>query len=540
MKTRVRVILFVMLASILAVGFAPRPQSVSIKIGTATAGGVWNPLGVALGELITRHVPGVAVTAQTTGGAIENLKLLAAGKLDLALAYDYHVAWLNAGKLPSVADGKKPVRILLGLYEHPLHIVARQGAGIAGVMDLKGKRVSTGAVDSGVEEQAGFVFKALGLDWDKDLTREKLGPTESAAALKEGKLDAFFWSGAVPSESAPTAIATLAADPAVKMVVIPVSGAGAEAILKANPAVFHRTTIKKGEYTGLNADVETIAVTAVLTAMDTFPADRAGAILEAVFGFKTELTSVWKGAAGLTPEKNVAVLAAEARQYLHPAAAAVFQDRETLYQVSPYSALAAGRYEGFKTAGWLKERGDVGMGTFDGLDGEMIVVDGQVYQARDTGAVVPMPDSASIPFATITRFDDDIVMDAGPYANLAALHAAMDKLMVRKDSFYAIRIEGTFASVQVRSIPKQDKPYVGLTEALKKQVVFNYQNIKGTAVGVWSPEYIGGILTPGYHLHWISSDRVKGGHMLDGALAGGQVHLDETRNLALELNPGSQ
>ncbi len=533
--------LLLMLVVIALVGFVPRPQALSLKIATATAGGVWNPMGIALADLIGKHIPGVAATAQTTGGAIENLKLLASGKVDLAFAFDYHVAWLNTGKLSGIVEGKQPARILLGLYEHPLHIITRQGTGINSLTDLKGKRVSTGAIDSGAEEQAGFVLKALGIDLDKDLVRSRLAVAESAAALKEGKLDAFFWSGAVPSEAAPTAaINSLATDPAIKMVILPISGTTAETISRANPAVFHRTVIKKGEYPGLDADVETLAVTAVLTSMDTFPSSQVNAILGAVFDFKTELTSVWKGAANFTAEKSVGVLAPETTQYIHPAAAALFQNRETLYQVSTMQSLMAGRYDGIETVGALTQRGSLGIGTFDGLDGEMVVLDGKVYQVKDTGAVVPPANSVTTPFAMVTDFDADISQDLGAIPNVAALQTALEKLMVRKDAFYAIRVDGTFKTLQVRTVSKQPKPYPELELALKNQVVFDLQNVKGTVVGFWSPDYLGGVNQPGYNLHFISDDRTKGGHLVEGALTSAQAYLDETLYFDMRLSPAGR
>lgn len=541
MKTLNKAITMLVLVLMLAAGCVPAPSGKALTIATATTGGVWYPLGSALGDLITRHVPDVTATAQVTGGAIENLKLLTAGKVDLALAYDYHVARLNTGTLPAVAAGRRPARIVLGLYEHPLHIITRADTGIASLPDLKGKRVSTGALDSGAEEQAGLVFRALGIDWDKDITRVKLGVTESAAALRAGEIDAFFWSGAAPSTATPTAaLAKLAADPDVKMTLVPVNGSVAETILQANPGVFHRTRIKQGEYSGLRADVETLAVTAVLAALDTFPADRLTAILDAVFDHKTELAAVWQGVTELTPEKSVAVLAPETRQYLHPAAAAVFQQRETLHQVATIHALMTGQYDGLVTVGQLKQQGNLGIGTFDRLDGELIQLDGAVYQARADGTVALVSDAMTVPFANTTTFDADVTQDLGAIPNLAALQAALDTLMVHKDAFYAVRIDGVFQQIKVRCPPQQQKPYPGLTEALKTQVFFDYQDIKGTVVGFWSPDYVGEVNLPGYNLHFISADHTVGGHLVEGALSDAYASLDETRFFAMALRPAGK
>jgi acetolactate decarboxylase len=139
--------------------------------------------------------------------------------------------------------------------------------------------------------------------------------------------------------------------------------------------------------------------------------------------------------------------------------------------------------------------------------------------------------------ALITRHIADVSADLGATPNLAVLQAALDKLIVRKDAFYAIRVEAVFQQVKVRSVAKQTKPYPALTDALKNQVVFEYQNLKGTLVGSWCPEYVGGVNVPGYHLHFISADRTRGGHLLEGALASAQVSLDETRAFAMALRP---
>jgi NMT1-like family len=142
-------------------------------------------------------------------------------------------------------------------HEQPLHIVTKDGTGITSVVQLKGKHVSVGAPNSGTEEQAGYVLKALGIDWDKDFKREKLGAGESVAALKDGKIDAFFWSGAVPTG----AIIDMASTRGIKMVLLPVGGETADRIMKANPGVFHKTVFPKGSYAGVERDIDAIAIT---------------------------------------------------------------------------------------------------------------------------------------------------------------------------------------------------------------------------------------------------------------------------------------
>jgi len=297
-------------------------QRLSFSIVTGGTGGVWYPLGGAIGGVVSKYVPNTDATAEVTTAAIDNLKLLTAGKAGMAFAYDYHVGWVNDGTLKGVS-GKKPVRIVMGFYEQPLHIATKEGTGIKSLMDLKGKRVSTGAPNSGTEEQADYVLKGLGIDWNKDLSREKLGATESVAALKDGKIDAFFWSGAVPTSS----IIDLASTPGLKMVLLPVTGEAGEKIQKANPGVFHKTVFAKGSYKGVDSDIQTVAITAVLMAMDNFPQDRLYQIVSAIFAHTDELAAVWKGAAKLTPEKAVSQIEPGAHKYLHPGAQKFFKEK---------------------------------------------------------------------------------------------------------------------------------------------------------------------------------------------------------------------
>jgi TRAP transporter TAXI family solute receptor len=307
------------------VGAQPRQQKFSFSIATGGTGGVWYPLGGAIGGVIGRHVPDTEATSEATTAAIDNMKLLVAGKVGMAFAYDYHVGWANEGKAPGIS-GTPKIRLVMGFYEQPLHIVTTAATGIASVSQLKGRRVSVGAPNSGTEEQSGYVLKALGIDWDKDIKKEKLGASESVAALKDGKIDAFFWSGAVPTAS----IIDLASTPGLKMVLLPVSGQEAARIMGAIPVAFHKTVFPKGCYAGVDRDIEAIAITAVLQAMDTFPEDRLYRILKAIFDHKSDLAAVWKGAAALTPQKAVGQVTPDALKYLHPGARKFFAEQGVL------------------------------------------------------------------------------------------------------------------------------------------------------------------------------------------------------------------
>jgi hypothetical protein len=329
---RLKNLSFVMtLAALLAVAVCTPQQAaqaqgkLSFSIATGGTGGVWYPLGGAIGGVVGKNVPNTDATAEATTAAIDNLKLLTAGRAGMAFCYDYHVVWANDGKVPGLT-GKHNVRMVMGFYEQPLHIATKEGTGITSLMDLKGKRVSTGAPNSGTEEQADYVLKGLGMDWNKDFTREKLGATESVAALKDGKIHAFFWSGAIPTSS----IIDLASTPGLKMVLLPVGGEIAEKIMKGNPGVFHKTVFEKGAYSAVEKDIPAIAITAVLTAMDTFPQDKLYQIVSSVFASTAELSAVWKDATKLVPDRSVNQVTPDALKYLHAGSQRFFKEKGAL------------------------------------------------------------------------------------------------------------------------------------------------------------------------------------------------------------------
>jgi acetolactate decarboxylase len=212
-------------------------------------------------------------------------------------------------------------------------------------------------------------------------------------------------------------------------------------------------------------------------------------------------------------------------------------DRDVLYQVSALDILANGSYDGITTAGDLKQHGDFGMGTFDGLNGEMVVSDGAVYQVTADGAVRVADDTAMIPFAAVTYFDPDVSVRVDGKNNLSAITSALDDKLPSKNVFYAVRIQGTFPYVKARSVPAQDKPYQPLSEVVKNQSVFELHDVKGTIVGIYSPAYAGGIESAGYHLHFIADDHLSGGHVLDLTADNAEVQLDDTPRLYLAMMP---
>jgi acetolactate decarboxylase len=191
------------------------------------------------------------------------------------------------------------------------------------------------------------------------------------------------------------------------------------------------------------------------------------------------------------------------------------KDRETLHQVSTIDALMQGVYDGIQPVGELKQHGDFGIGTFDALDGEMIVLDDIVYQAKADGHVYQAPDNLTTPFATVTTFDPDLTETTGEPMNYSLFSSEMAGRLPSQNIIYAVRMHGTFPFMKTRAIPAQQKPYPNLTVASQNQSVFVFSNTTGTVVGLYMPVFFDGLNVPGYHLHFISDDREIGGHILD-------------------------
>ena len=189
--------------------------------------------------------------------------------------------------------------------------------------------------------------------------------------------------------------------------------------------------------------------------------------------------------------------------------------QSSLFQVSLLQALSLGDYHGTVTIDELKKHGDIGLGTFDGLDGEMIMLDGIVYKAAGDGSVSVIDDGTT-PFANVTFAKDDIT-DTVSADSFKDFEKRMDCILREEgaNSVYFIKINGRF-DITIRSIAKQSPPYRKLAEVLsKEQVVWDHKNICGTVVGVYCPAYMNMMNNHGWHLHFISDDRRIGGHVLD-------------------------
>lgn len=200
--------------------------------------------------------------------------------------------------------------------------------------------------------------------------------------------------------------------------------------------------------------------------------------------------------------------------------------KNTLTQVSTIDALLAGAYDGQMTTGNLLRYGDLGIGTFDGLEGEMIVIDQQVYQARVDGSVLLMPTNALTPFAGIVSFKADSISYFDGAFDEKMFQQYADEFAPNSNLFVAVRFDGHFPLMKVRSVPKQEKPYPPLAEAVKHQKIFEYAGVNGTVLGFRCPSFVKGINVPGWHLHFISDDRTKGGHILGFTTTGGALQVD--------------
>ena len=215
MKRKAFAISALAVSAALIAGAALAQQGLNIAIATGGTGGVYYPLGGGMANVLSKHVPGMQASARVTGGSVDNLKLIGSQQSEVALVMVD--AALDALKGEDKFKGSPvDVRTLMVLYPNRMHVVSMEGTGVEKMSDLKGKRVSTGSPGSATEVMAFRVIEAAGLDKDKDMRRERLGVAESVNALKDRKIDAFFWVGGLPT----AAVTDLGATPNVKIKMI--------------------------------------------------------------------------------------------------------------------------------------------------------------------------------------------------------------------------------------------------------------------------------------------------------------------------------
>ena len=208
---------------------------------------------------------------------------------------------------------------------------------------------------------------------------------------------------------------------------------------------------------------------------------------------------------------------------------------DVLVQNSTIDALLDGVYDGYTTFGSLKQYGDFGIGTFNGLDGEMLALDGKFYQIKSNGVAYRVSDSQQTPFAVVTFFDFESKQKLKKDMTYDRFKRLQDRYLDSPNIFYAIKIEGRFKFIRVRSVPKQTKPYPQLKEVVKHQKVYDFKNVTGTIVGFYCPGYVKGINVPGFHLHFINEKKDAGGHVLNFITDDVILEIDEKDDFFLSL-----
>jgi acetolactate decarboxylase len=207
----------------------------------------------------------------------------------------------------------------------------------------------------------------------------------------------------------------------------------------------------------------------------------------------------------------------------------------SIFQVSTFHALKLGKYDGETTFEELKKHGDFGIGTVNGLDGEVVALNGEFFQIKADGKVYSIAGQEKTPFAVVTFFNPDKTLSLPRVSGMNELQAALDPMLPATDGISTIRIAGEFKYVKVRSVPRQEKPYPGLADALKLQTEFELKNVRGTLVGFRFPRYMDGVNFPGYHFHFVTADKKAGGHILDCSTEGANVDGARISNLSVRL-----
>jgi len=304
-------------AAILAcIGVSATAQNISI--GTGGTGGVYYPMGGGIADVLSKHVPGMQATAEVTGGSVDNLKLIGSGKPYIGLSMTD--AALDAYKGEQKFQGNKvPLRTLMILYPNRMHVVTVEGTGINKIGDLKGKRVSTGSPGSATEVMAFRVIEAAGLDRDKDMTRERLGVAESVNAIKDKKVDAFFWVGGLPT----AAVTDIANTPGTTVKLID----HAELVPAMNKKwgdLYVQDVIPKDTYRGMASDNKQATVMNILVAHEKMDDKTAYNIVKTIFDKRQDLINVHKEAANFKLENQKA---AASPIPFHPGAVKYFTEK---------------------------------------------------------------------------------------------------------------------------------------------------------------------------------------------------------------------
>jgi len=290
----------------------------NLSIATGGTGGVYYPMGGGIAAVLSKHVPGMQATAEVTGGSVDNLKLIGSGKPYIGLSMAD--AAQDAARGEDKFKGHKvDVRTLMVLYPNRMHVVSVEGRGVNTFADLRGKRVSTGSPGSATEVMAFRLLEAEGIDKDKDLKRERLGVAESVNAIKDGKIDAFFWVGGLPT----AAVTDLANTPGTKIKMIDHADAVA-AMNKKYGNLYVEDVIPKDTYKGMDADNKQATVMNILVAAASMDDKTAYEIVKTIFERRDDLIAVHKEAANFKLDNQKA---SASPVPFHPGAAKYFAEK---------------------------------------------------------------------------------------------------------------------------------------------------------------------------------------------------------------------
>lgn len=301
---------------VLCVSTAFAQKQVRLSIATGGTGGVYYPMGGGMANIISKHIPYAEATAEVTAASVDNCLLVGAKKADMALVMA-DTAW-DAFQAQAKFKEKLPIMTLAVLYINNMHLVTLEGKGIDKASDLKGKRVSTGAPGSGTEVKALRVLEAYGLDPDRDMKRDRLGASESAGALKDGKIDAYFWDGGLPTAS----VTDLGATPGAKLKLISHGDAVPKMREKYGPLYF-TGTIPAKMYPGQDKEVSIARVSNLLICNKEMKDTVAYDIVKTLFDHKPDLVAVHK----MAEELELAPQADGSPLPFHPGAAKYFKEK---------------------------------------------------------------------------------------------------------------------------------------------------------------------------------------------------------------------
>jgi uncharacterized protein len=258
-----------------------------LSIATGGTGGVFYPYGGGIAKIITEHLPNTEATAEVTAASVDNLKFLKQGNSDLAFTMADMAQDAVTGRDVFSDFGKVPVRTLAVLYSSYSHLVARADAGISGITDLRGRVVSTGAAGSGTTVIARRMLQAAGLDPSRDIREQSLGVAQSVDAIKDGKIDAFFWNGGLPTAS----ILDLVNTPGVRANFIPTDTQLLRLEQMFGPSLYYRDIIPKATYNN-DAEIPVVAVANLLVASEEMPEALAHDITQVLFDQQAELAAI--------------------------------------------------------------------------------------------------------------------------------------------------------------------------------------------------------------------------------------------------------